>query len=111
MEFIEKKEVTNTTYEAQNEQYRYSAEVTTHSGSVIAVTMNAFQKLQDGREVHAGYFALRDSNKSMSIPESQPVMTHTQVFEDFLSSLQVEEPEEDQEPEEESESEEEGVME
>ena len=105
MEFIKKKEVTNTTYEAQNEQYRYSADVTTHSGSVIAVVMNVFQKLQDGREAHAGYFALRDSNKSMSIPESQPVMTHTQVFEDFLSSLQVEE------AEEESESEEEGVME
>lgn len=101
MEFIEKKEVTNTTYEAQNEQYRYSAEVTTHSGSVTVVAMNVFQKLQDGREAHTGYFVLRDSNKTMSIPESQPVMTHMQVFEDFLSSLQVEEAEEESESEEE----------
>ena len=87
MEFIEKKEVTNTTYEAQNEQYRYSAEVTTHSGSVTVVVMNVFQKLQDGREAHAGYFALRDSNKTMSVPDDQPIMTHTQVFEDLISEL------------------------
>lgn len=91
MEFINKKEVTNTTYEAQNEQYKYSADVTTHSGTVIVVAMNIFQKLQDGRESHVGYYAVRDSNKSMSVPEDQPVMIHTQVFEDFLSSLQVEE--------------------
>lgn len=96
MDFINKKEVTNTTYEAQNEQYKYSAEVTTQSGIVTVVAMNIFEKLQDGRESHAGYYSMRDSNKSMSIPHSQPVMTHTQVFEDFLNSLQVEEPEQEE---------------
>lgn len=99
MDFINKKEVTNTTYEAQNEQYRYSAEVTTHSGAVTVVAMNVFQKLEDGREAHAGYYSMRDSNKAMSVPDGQPIMTHTQVFEDFLASLQAEEPVEDPEPE------------
>ena len=92
MEFIKKKEVTNTTYEAQNEQYRYSAEVTAQAGIVTVVAMNIFEKLQDGRESHAGYYSMRDSNKSISIPDGQPIMTHTQVFEDFLSFLQAEEP-------------------
>ena len=93
MDFINMREVTNTTYEAQNEQYRYSAEVTKQSGIVSVVAMNIFEKLQDGRETHAGYYSMRDSNKSISIPHGQPIMTHTQVFEDFLSFLQEEEEE------------------
>lgn len=93
MDFTNTKEVTNTTYEAQNEQYKYSSEVTTQSGIVTVVAMNIFQKVQDGRDVHAGYFVLRNSNKTMSVPEGQPVIEHTQVFEDFLNSLDIEEPE------------------
>ena len=90
MDFINKKEVTNTTYEAQNEEYRYSAEVTTQSGIVTVVTLNIYQKVQDGRDTHAGYFVLRNSNKTVSVPGGQPIMAHAQVFEDFLISLQIE---------------------
>lgn len=96
MEFTNTKEVTNTTYEAQNEEYRYSAEVTTQSGIVTVVTMNIYQKSQEGREAHAGYFALRNANKTMSVPEGQPVISYAQVFEDFLNFLQIEEPEPEQ---------------
>ena len=99
MDFTNTKEVTNTSYEAQNEEYRYSAEVTTQSGIVTVVALNIYQKVQDGRDAHAGYFVLRNSNKTISVPDGQPIMAHAQVFEDFLNFLQVEEPMEDPEPE------------
>lgn len=94
MDFTNTKEVTNTTYEAQNEEYRYSAEVTTQSGIVSVVTLNIYQKVQDGRDTHAGYFVLRNSNKTISVPDDQPVIAHAQVFEDFLNILQVEQEQE-----------------
>lgn len=92
MDFINKKEVTNTTYEAENEQYKYSVEATAQSGVVTVVSMNIFEKLEDGRDNHAGYFVLRNDNKTVSIPANQPIVAHTQVFENFLEFLQLDEP-------------------
>ena len=92
MDFINKKEVTNTTYEAENEQYRYSVEATAQSGIVTVVAMNIYQKSEEGRDAHAGYFVLRNDNKTVSVFANQPIVAHTQVFENFLESLQLEEP-------------------